>query len=58
MRLDKLLSNASNLTRSQASKAIRQGDVTVDGIVAEKGTVKVTDESQVIYLGTTINTPK
>jgi 16S rRNA pseudouridine516 synthase len=58
MRLDKLLSNASNLTRSQASKVIRQGDVTVDGVVAEKGTLKVTDESQVSYLGTTINTPK
>lgn len=58
MRLDKLLSNASNLTRSQASKAIRQGDVTVDGVVAEKGTVKVTDDNQVIYLGTAISTPK
>ena len=58
MRLDKLLSNASNLTRSQASKAIRQGDVTVDGVVAPKGTVKVTDENQVIYRGTTISTPK
>ena len=58
MRLDKLLSNASNLTRSQASKAIRQGDVTVDGVVTQKGTVKVTEENQVIYLGTTISTPK
>ncbi len=58
MRLDKLLSNASNLTRSQASKAIRQGDVTVDGVVAQKGTVKVTEENQVIYLGTTISAPK
>jgi 16S rRNA pseudouridine516 synthase len=58
MRLDKLLSNASNLTRSQASKAIRQGDVTVDGVVAEKGTVKVTDDNQVFYLGMTISTPK
>jgi 16S rRNA pseudouridine516 synthase len=58
MRLDKLLSNASNLTRSQASKAIRQGDVSVDGVVADKGTLKVNDENQVTYIGTLINAPK
>lgn len=58
MRLDKLLSNASNLTRSQAVKAIRQGDVSVDGIVTLKGTLKVTDENQVNYLGTQLSEPK
>ena len=58
MRLDKLLSNASNLTRSQAVKAIRQGDVSVDGVVANKGTLKVTDENQVVYLGVSISEPK
>ena len=57
MRLDRLLSNASNLTRSQAVKAIRQGDVTVDGIVAAKGTLKVDDTNEVIYLGTRITEP-
>lgn len=58
MRLDKLLSNASNLTRSQAVKAIRQGDVSVDGVIVKKGTLKVTDENNVIYLGVQINEPK
>ena len=58
MRLDKLLSNASNLTRSQASKAIRQGDVSVDGVIAEKGNLKVTDDNQVTYIGALISTPK
>jgi len=58
MRLDKLLSNASILTRSQAVKAIRQGDVLVDGVVATKGAEKVTDTSQVTYLGVPISKPK
>ena len=58
MRLDKLLSNASNLTRSQAVKAIRQGDVSVDGVIVKKGTLKVTDKNNVIYLGVQINEPK
>ena len=58
MRLDKLLSNASNLTRSQAVKAIRAGDVTVDSVVAAKGTLKVDDSNEVIYLGVRILEPK
>jgi len=58
VRLDKLLSSASNLTRSQAVKAIRGGDVSVDGIVAVKGTLKVDDSNEVIYLGTRITEPK
>ena len=58
MRLDKLLSNASNLTRSQATKAIRQGDVLVDGVVAAKGAMKVTESNKVTYIGVLINEPK
>jgi len=58
MRLDKLLSNASNLTRSQAVKAIRQGDVSVDGVMATKGAEKVTDANQVTYLGIAVSEPK
>ena len=58
MRLDKLLSNASNLTRSQAVKAIRQGDVLVDGEVATKGAIKVTESNQVTYIGILISEPK
>ena len=58
MRLDKLLSNASNLTRSQAVKAIRQGDVLVDGEIVTKGAEKVTEENQVTYLGVPISEPK
>lgn len=58
MRLDKLLSNASNLTRSQAVKAIKQGDVLVDGSPATKGAEKVTEDNEVSYLGTLILEPK
>lgn len=58
MRLDKLLSNASTLTRSQAVKAIKQGDVLVDGEVATKGSEKVTEENEVTYLGVAIKEPK
>lgn len=58
MRLDKLLSNASNLTRSQAVKAIKQGDVLVDGEPAKKGSDKVTEENEVRYLGILIKEPK
>ncbi|MGB1309766.1 MAG: pseudouridine synthase [Leucothrix sp.] len=58
MRLDKLLSNASNLTRSQASKAIRQGDVAIDGVVAAKGALKVDEANEVTYLGIRILEPK
>jgi len=58
MRLDKLLSNASTLTRSQAVKAIKQGDVLVDGEVVTKGSEKVTEENEVTYLGVAIKEPK
>ena len=58
MRLDKLLSNASNLTRSQAVKAIKQGDVLVDGEPVTKGAEKVTEDNEVRYLGTLITEPK
>lgn len=58
MRLDKLLSNASNLTRSQATKAIKQGDVLVDGVPAKKGSDKVTEDNEVRYIGVLIKEPK
>ena len=58
MRLDKLLSNASNLTRSQAVKAIRQGDVLIDGVIATKGAIKVIESNQVTYMGMLINEPR
>ncbi|PID45109.1 MAG: 16S rRNA pseudouridine(516) synthase [Proteobacteria bacterium] len=58
MRLDKLLSSASNLTRSQAVKAIKQGDVLVDGKPAMKGSDKVTEDNEVRYIGVLIKEPK
>lgn len=58
IRLDKLLSNASNLTRSQAVKAIKDGDVLVDGEAVTKGAAKVTEDNLVTYLGTQITEPK
>lgn len=58
MRLDKLLSNASNLTRSQAVRAIRDGDVLVDGEPVTKSSTHVSEENHVTYFGTVISEPK
>jgi 16S rRNA pseudouridine516 synthase len=47
MRLDKFLCDALGATRKEATKIIKSGDVTVDGIVQKSGAVKVTDTNSV-----------
>lgn len=56
MRLDKLLSSSTTLTRSQAQKELKNGHVTVNGKTEKRGDLKVdpyTDE--ITYRGQTIN---
>jgi 16S rRNA pseudouridine516 synthase len=45
MRLDKFLCDALGATRKEATKLLKSGEVSVDGIVQKSGAVKVTDES-------------
>ncbi len=49
MRLDKYLSDYTELTRSQAKKVIRQGRVTVNGTVSEKGENRVEVSDTVLF---------
>lgn len=58
MRLDKYLSDYTELTRSQAKKAIRQGRVTVNGIVPEKGEDRVELSDAVLFDGKQIRAEK
>lgn len=55
MRLDKLISNTTSFSRSQAKFAIRGGKVKIDGVVAKNAAQQVTDESNVEYRGVAIN---
>ena len=47
-RLDKLLCSQSNLTRSEAGRAIRSGRVTVDGKVCRQAAQKVNPDTQMV----------
>lgn len=51
MRLDKFLAENTGLTRSQATKALKQGIVTLNGEVAKNGAVKVSAEDQIYFDG-------
>jgi 16S rRNA pseudouridine516 synthase len=50
MRLDRLITAASGLSRSQAGKAIRAGRVSVNGVTAEKPEQKVLEDRDSIML--------
>lgn len=52
MRLDKYLSLAGYATRSETSKAVRAGEVLVDGVPARRADLSIDDETaMVIYRG-------
>ena len=51
MRLDKFLCDALGATRKEATKIIKSGDVTVDGVMQKSGACKVTEESCVEWQG-------
>lgn len=54
MRLDKLLSHATGLTRSQAQKIIRRREVEVDGVDIRDPSMQVGDENEVEWEGRAI----
>jgi 16S rRNA pseudouridine516 synthase len=58
MRLDKLISNSTTFTRSQARIAIRGGKVKIDGVIFKNAAQQVTEESNVEYMGVAINKPQ
>ena len=50
MRLDRFLSEAAGLTRSQAGKAVREGRVTVNGLPADRPERKIAEDSDCVTL--------
>ena len=54
MRLDKLVSNSTAFTRSQAKIIIKKGKIKVDGVVITKSAQHVADEASVEYMGVSI----
>lgn len=58
MRLDKLISNSTAFTRSQAKIAIRGGKVKVDGEVIKNSAQQVNDNSNVEYMGVSVKKPQ
>ncbi|WP_018694370.1 pseudouridine synthase [Algicola sagamiensis] len=55
MRLDKYLCENTNLTRTLAKKAISNGEVTINGTPAKKGSDKITENDEVYFEGTVID---
>jgi 16S rRNA pseudouridine516 synthase len=51
MRLDKFLCDALGATRKEATKIIKSGDVTVNGVMQKSGALKVTKECEVEWQG-------
>lgn len=51
MRLDKFLSEHTQLTRSQATKALRQSAVTINGKIEKSGATKVSPEDEIYFAG-------
>lgn len=51
MRVDKFLSECRMATRSEAAKAIRRGEVTVDGIAVKRADAPVDPENSVVTYG-------
>ncbi|MET0066708.1 MAG: pseudouridine synthase [Candidatus Thiodiazotropha sp.] len=57
LRLDRLLSNATALTRSQAHKVLRAGRVSVDGVTIRHGAFQVDPDAQVSIDGQLVAAP-
>ncbi len=58
MRLDKLISNATALTRSQAKTQIKKGKVTVDGEPVKNPAQHVSEDADVEYMGVAVKKPR
>ena len=56
MRLDKFLSVTATATRSEAGKAARAGQITVNGVPVKKADVQIDpDKDRVTYCGTLVS---
>lgn len=51
MRLDKFLAHATEMTRQQAQRAVRVGDVSVNGVVVQQTAQQLTDRDVVTLCG-------
>ena len=49
MRLDKFIAENTGLTRSQATKAIRQSAVKINGEIVKNGATKVSQEDEIYF---------
>ena len=54
MRLDKYVSNATDLSRTDVKKLIKSGLVSIDNELATSGSQKVTDDQEIAIEGSTI----
>lgn len=54
MRLDKFLSETKTLSRSEAGKAVKRGDITVNGVVAAKANMSVETTDRIAVCGRVI----
>ena len=50
MRLDKFFSSTGTLSRSECAKALKKGEITVNGVTAKKGDIQVNPETDEIAL--------
>ncbi|QIM66909.1 16S rRNA pseudouridine(516) synthase [Mannheimia granulomatis] len=55
MRLDKFIAENTGLTRSQAAKVLKSGEVTVNGNIEKSGAVKISQEDEICYQGEHLN---
>ena len=49
MRLDKFIAENTGLTRSQATKAIRQSVVKINGEIVKSGSVQISQEDEIYF---------
>ncbi|MEG9498278.1 16S rRNA pseudouridine(516) synthase RsuA [Mannheimia indoligenes] len=55
MRLDKFIAENTGLTRSQAAKVLKSGEVTVNGKIEKSGAVKISQDDEICYQGERLN---
>jgi len=58
LRLDRFLSNATALTRSQAQRVLRAGRVTVDGETVKQGAILIPLDARVLLDGEPVAAPR
>ncbi|MEG9532964.1 16S rRNA pseudouridine(516) synthase RsuA [Mannheimia indoligenes] len=51
MRLDKFIAENTGLTRSQAAKVLKSGEVTVNGKIEKSGAAKISQDDEICYQG-------